>query len=357
MRRFLAALAVSIAFVLGVAYAYRGPIALRLAERVVARNLTTNLLAAVPDGLHVVLCGAGSPLPDPRRSGPCVAVIAGQELYIVDAGSGASRSLARMRLPPDRIEAVLLTHFHSDHIDGLGELLLQRWANGASDSPTPVHGPPGVERVVAGFNRAYATDASYRVAHHGPDTVPPSGAGGRARPFDTPAPGEGRVVLDSNGLRITAFRVDHAPVEPAVGYRFDYGGRSVVLSGDTRKSANLQSFAEDVDLLVHEALSPELVALIERGAAAAGRTNIEKIAADIVDYHTSPVEAAEIARDARVGNLVYYHIVPPLPLAPLEAVFLEGVDEVFDGPVSVGRDGTWVSLPADSDEIEVKNIR
>jgi ribonuclease Z len=348
---------VSIALVLAIAYAQRGAIALRLAERVVARNLATSQLDALPDGLHVVLCGAGSPLPDPRRSGPCVAVIAGQELYIVDAGSGASRSLARMRIPQGRIDAVLLTHFHSDHIDGLGELLLQRWANGASDSPTPVYGPPGVDGVVAGFNRAYAADARYRVAHHGPDTVPPSGAGGRARPFGTPALGEGRVVLESNGLRITAFRVDHTPVDPAVGYRFDYRGRSVVLSGDTRKSANLESFAEGVDLLVHEALSRELVALIERGAAAAGRANIEKIAEDIVDYHTSPVEAAEIARDARVGNLVYYHIVPPLPLAPLEAVFLEGVDDVFDGPVTVGRDGTWVSLPADSDAIEVNNIR
>ena len=105
-----------------------------------------------------------------------------------------------------------------------------------------------------------------------------------------------------------------------------------------------------------EALSPELVALIGHGAAKAGRANIEKIAADIVDYHTTPMEAAAIARDASAGYLLYYHIVPPLPLAPLEEVFLEGVDEIYEGPVAIGRDGTFLSLPADSDAVVTKNL-
>jgi ribonuclease Z len=159
------------------------------------------------------------------------------------------------------------------------------------------------------------------------------------------------VILEINGVKVTAFLVDHSPVEPAVGYRFDYKGRSVVLSGDTVKSANVQRFAEGVDLLLHEALAPHLVAVINRGARRAGRANIEKITADIPDYHTSPVEAAEIARDAGVGMLVYYHIVPPLPVRPLRAMFLEGVADVYDGPVIIGTDGTLVSLPAGSEEI------
>ena len=125
--------------------------------------------------------------------------------------------------------------------------------------------------MVEGFNRAYAQDSIFRVAHHGEAVVPPSGAGGRALPFTTPANGELFIVLDIDGLQVTAFRVDHAPVEPAVGYRFDYRGRSVLVSGDTVRSANLSHFAEGVDVLVHEALSPELVARIQRGAAEAGQ--------------------------------------------------------------------------------------
>ncbi len=356
LRRPLLFVAVAAVATLALAYAFRGPLALRLMERAVARNLSTSLLDELPDGLHVVLCGAGSPLPDPRRSGPCVAVVAGGRLYVVDAGSGASRQLARLGLPQARIEAVLLTHFHSDHIDGLGELLLQRWAGGARREPTPVHGPSGVERVVTGFNHAYAQDATYRVQHHGAKTVPPSGAGGEARPFPLPREGESRRVLEADGLVVTAFRVSHDPAEPAVGYRFDYAGRSALVSGDTVKSANLERFAVGVDLLVHDALAPQLVAVLNRGAAAAGAAHLEKITADIPDYHATPVEAAEVARDAGAGHLVLYHVVPPLPLAPLEAVFLDGVDEVFDGPVTLGRDGLLFGLPAGSEAIEMTDL-
>ncbi len=341
---------------LAVVYLYRESLALRLMERVIAQNLRTSLLDELPDGLHLGLCGAGAALPDPGRAGPCVAIVAGGKLYVVDAGSGSSESLARMRLPQGRIEAVLLTHFHSDHIDGLGELMLQRWASGAHKSPTPVFGPRGVEQVVEGLNLAYAQDSVYRVAHHGEEVTPSSGAGGIARPFAAPKDGEGRVVLDSEGLRVTAFRVDHQPVKPAVGYRFEYGGRSIVVSGDTKKSANLMRFADGVDLLVHEALSPELVSLIGRVAADAGRANVQTIMGDILDYHTTPIEAAEIVRDTRAGHLLYYHIVPALPLAPLEEVFLSGVDSVYDGPVTVGTDGLLFILPAGSETIEKRSL-
>jgi ribonuclease Z len=343
-----------VVFVLG--YALRERITLRLMNRVVAQNLATNLLDELPDGLHVALCGAGSPLPDPKRSGPCTAIIAGKRLFVVDSGAGSSRVLSRMRLPQGRIDGIFLTHFHSDHIDGLGELLMQRWANGGNPAPASVHGPTGVGEVVEGFNLAYRHDDGYRVAHHGADILPPSGGGAVARPFSVPAAGKGTVVLDEGGLVVTAFVVDHSPVRPAVGYRFEYGGRSVLVSGDTKKDANLQRFAEGVDLLVHEALARQLVEVLNRGAERAGRPRLAKITHDILDYHTSPVEAAEIARDANVGHLLYNHIVPPLLLPPMEGIFLEGVDEAYSGPVTLGRDGTFVRMPAGSDVIEVDEL-
>jgi ribonuclease Z len=356
MKRLLLLAPVLILVVIGIGYAVRGRLTLRLMQRVVAANLETDLVRELPDGLHLGLCGAGSPLPDPRRSGPCSAIIAGERLFIVDVGSGASRVLSQLRIPQGRIEAIFLTHFHSDHIDGLGELLLQRWVAGSNRSPTPVYGPTGVGEVVAGIQRAYAADVGYRVAHHGEGVVPPWGAGAVAKPFPEPADGETRIVLHEGELRIIAFRVTHPPIEPSVGYRFDYKGRSLVLSGDTTKSANLQRFAEGADLLVHEALAPEMVAVITRGAEAAGRKNLAKITVDIVDYHATPIEAAEVARDAAVGHLLYYHIVPPLPARALESLFLAGVDDVYTGPVTLGRDGTLVSLPVGSDAIEVDQL-
>ncbi len=334
----------------------RSTLAMRAIERVVATNIATDLMSELPDGLHVALCGAGSPLPDPKRSGPCVAVIAGERLFVVDSGAGSSRVMARMRIPMGRIEGVLLTHFHSDHIDGLGELLLQRWVNGARERPTPVHGPPGVEEVVAGFNRAYSADRGYRVAHHGAEIVPPSGHGGEARPFALPSDDGSVVLVDDGGLVITAFSVEHQPIEPAVGYRFDYGGRSVLISGDTVKLDRVRDLATGVDLLVHEALDPELVSILTDGARAAGRDRLAQITVDILDYHATPEDAAEIARDAGVGHLLYYHVVPPLLVGPMETIFLEGVDSIYEGPVTVGRDGTLVVMPSGDGGIEVDEV-
>lgn len=335
--------------------AFQGQIALWLMAGVVERNMAADPLAALSEGLHVGLCGAGAPLPDPSRGGPCAIVVAKQgtdvQTYVVDAGTGGVRTLAQMGLPVGEIDGVFLTHFHSDHIDGLGELAMQRWVNRMATSPLPLIGPAGVERVADGFNQAYAQDFVYRTAHHGADIVPPSGAGLEAVPFAEPQDGVDAVVLEQDGLRVTAILVDHTPVAPAVGYRFDFLGRSIVISGDTVKSGNLQRAAEGADLMLHEALAPQLVDVITQAAAKAGRANIEKITLDILDYHTTPVEAAELAQGAGVKMLVFHHIVPALPLAALESVFVEGVSDAYDGPVHVAVDGDFWSLPAGSDAI------
>jgi ribonuclease Z len=326
---------------------------LRLMQKQVVANLSGARFAEFGDGLNIVLCGAGSPFPDVKRAGPCVAVIAGEQVLIIDSGSGSARNLAPAGIPAGKIAAVLLTHFHSDHIDGLGELLLQRWGNGAHTTPTPVIGPAGVEQVVAGFNTAYTQDFSYRVAHHGPKIIPPGGAGGVAQPFELPALNEGRVVYDVDGLKVTAFAVDHRPVVPAVGYRIDYRGRSAVVSGDTVPTPNVVRFARGADLLVHEALSPELVGLIAAGAKAAGAANIEQISHDILNYHTTPVQAAQLAQQAGVRHLLFYHLVPVLPIRRLEPIFLRGVSAAYSGGVTLGEDRLWVQMPLDSQALHV----
>lgn len=335
----------------GALWVARGTLALALMDRVMARNMAADPLADLPDGLHVALCGAGSPMPDVARGGPCTAVIAGQRLFIVDAGSGANRNLTLMSLPPARVEAILLTHFHSDHMDGLGELLMQRWATSSAAAPTPVYGPPGVETVLAGFAQAYSLDQGYRVAHHGPDVTPPSGYGATPRPYTIPEGQTSLVILDEPDLKITAFRVAHDPIEPAVGYRFDYKGRSAVISGDTTPSPVVEAQARGADLLVHEALSIDLVNRQRAAAEAAGRANLARIFEDITDYHTTPEQAAQLAERAGVKFLLLNHIVPPLPVRALEGPFLGDARGQFSGPLKIGRDGDLISLPAGTEEV------
>lgn len=344
MRRVLLAGGLLLLLATGLLWWQRGAIALRVFEAGAARAVGRDATRALPDGLHAGFCGAGSPLPDPARNGPCLAIVAGDRLFVVDAGEGAAKGLARLGFPAGRVHAVLLTHFHSDHVDGLGALMLQRWVGGAATAPLPLFGPTGVETVADGFNAAYTTDAGYRTAHHGPTVAPPSGFGVAARPFAVPAPA--RVVFEEGGLKVTAFAVSHAPAEPAVGYRFDYRGRCITVSGDTAPDDRLMAAAKGCDLLVHEALQPRLTRVIGTAAGRAGQAGLAKIMADIEDYHTSPEQAAGLAARAGVKALALTHIVPALPFAALEPAFLGDARERFEGDLWIAADGEIVSLPA-----------
>jgi len=349
MKKWIAALAVLILLIL-VTVNQRGAIATLILEKGLMARMAANSLAALDDGLHLALCGAGGPLAGPNASGPCVAVVAGEQLFVVDSGTNGPRNLARMGYPVGAVKGVFLTHFHSDHIDGLGELSTLRWAGGDNREPLPVYGPRGVEQVVDGFNAAYAQDFTYRHKHHGDTVAPLSAAGMQAIAFDKPALGELTVVYESEGLRVEMLAVDHSPVEPAVGYRFSYQQRSLLITGDTTKQANIQQFSKGIDLLVHEALAPNLVGMMHATAEALGNQTIATITQDIVDYHASPVEAAETARDAGVGHLLYYHIVPPLVVPGQEMLYLNGAEAIFPD-YTIGQDGVAFTLPANSTAI------
>jgi len=304
------------------------------------------------DALRVLICGSSSPLPSTDRAKACTAVFAAGKFWVVDTGPGSWNNFANWRIPGHRIGAVLLTHFHSDHIGELGEFNMMTWVDGR-EAPLRVFGPPGVERVVAGFDEAYALDTGYRIEHHGAELLPPERSRMQALPIDAAAP---KVILEEGGLTITMFRVDHAPVRPAVGYRFDFAGRSVVVSGDTVVSPTLTEVSKGADVLVHEAQANHLVAKIGAAAAANDRPRAAKIMSDIPDYHTTPVEAARIANEAGVGLLVFTHLTPPPPAKIIEPVYLRGVAEVRKKDWTLAEDGLIVSLPRDSDLITIDSL-
>jgi ribonuclease Z len=332
------------------------PIGTAMVRSLADQAVGTDAMSGLPDGLHVVLCGSGSPLADPRRASACTAVIAGQDLYLVDAGPGSERKLELMRINPGKIRAVFLSHFHSDHMGDLGEVILKRWSSGSRKEPVEVFGPEGVETVVAGFNQAYSLDSKYRISHHGPEVVPPEGVGGAARTFYFSPGKEETVICARDDLRVTAFPVEHAPVRPAVGYRFDYKGRSVVISGDTRPAQSLIRQSRGADLLVHEGLQPAMINLVRESARKLGRSGLARIMGDVNSYHTSPEDAAGMAEKAGVGHLLLTHIMPPLPTADLKPAYLGEAKKYFQGPITIAEDGLVISLPAGSKKIVKKML-
>lgn len=268
--------------------------------------------------IKVTLLGTGAPPPVMPRFGPSILVEAGGQKFLIDAGRGALQRLSQIEVRWQDVDGVLLTHLHSDHVVGFPDLWLTGWLVGRGrDRPLQLWGPRGTREMMSHLERAYEFDIRSRLYD---DRASPEGVVVLAEDI-----GEG-VVLEKDGLKITAFEVDHRPIKPAFGYRVDFGGRSVVLSGDTRVSPNLIRHAQGVDLLVHEVASPET---FKRAGTSPER------ARTVIAHHVTPEQAGEVFAKAKPRLAVYSHIV--LPIAT-EQDIIPPTRETYSGPLEVGED-------------------
>ncbi len=251
-------------------------------------------------GLSVILLGTGTPLPNPDRACASTLVIAGDRAFLVDTGRGFLNRFADTGLRD--VDGVFFTHYHSDHFGEFAEFMVTRTIWGAS-KPMAVTGPAGARQVLSGLMSAYELDNQYRKAHHGDKW---NEAGMKAEVKES-GPG---VVYENNGLKVTMFEVNHTPVKPAMAYKFEFKGQALVISGDTKKTPAMIEMAKNADLLVHEAVSRQMT---EMGAKAgkAMDERMRQMAAEMLQYHTSTEELAEIARDAGVKKLVLTHLGRP----------------------------------------------
>ncbi len=309
------------------------------------------------DALRIAVCGSSAPLPSADRAKSCVAIFAGGSFYLVDVGPESVEHLVTWGIPLARIKGVLLTHFHSDHIGDLGELNLQTWAQGR---PTrlDVYGGPGVDQVVNGFNQAYRLDQGYRTAHHSErllpvDTWPLVAHAITLGPAPAPEQIRTAIVLEDGELRITAIEVNHTPVTPAYAYRFDYQGRSVVVSGDLKFDGRLAKALRGTDILVMEAIARPMVEALETGARAAGRERQATILHDIQDYHVDPAETARLANAAEAQFLLLTHLLPAPDTALARGLFARDLEAVRRGGWALADDGTLGTLPIGSREVRM----
>jgi ribonuclease Z len=295
------------------------------------------------DGLKITLCGTSSPLPARGRAQACVAVETPDHLYIVDAGSGSAATAQLSGIPLGKLRGILLTHYHSDHISDIGDFNLNSWVAGRP-APLQIIGPQGVSRIVEGLNITYELDRGYRVAHHGAELLDPELGILQSRTIE-----EG-VIMDEDGMKITAFEVSHPPIEPAYGYRLDYGGRSLVISGDSLVTEKIVELSDGADVVIHDAMALQLVQGAEAMSRRAGNTRIATVLHDIQDYHATSTDLARLVTEAEIGQLALYHLVPAPRNAMANAAFKAGLP---DGAL-ITEDGMVISLPANSKEITVE---
>jgi ribonuclease Z len=305
------------------------------------------------DALYVITTGTGAPLPETNRVGPQTVVVAGDQILVFDAGPGSTLKLEMSGVDVSSINGLFLTHYHSDHIGDIGELMLKRWASNVATKPLVIYGPVGLEQVVTGFEMAYELDKGYRIAHHGQELMSEETFGGDVIEFDLGSDlTTSKVVYSSGDVEVIAFNVDHSPVFPAVGYRVNYKDRSVVISGDTIYTDSLIDHAMGADLFVCEALHMGFSKMIS-DASENLDSNLSDVAHDIQDYHISPEEAAVVAKEAGIDQLVLTHILPPIPSKILEVGFTKEARLVYDGEIYISNDGTMIKMPVNSDVIKI----
>jgi ribonuclease Z len=235
---------------------------------------------------EVTLLGTGTPRPSLVRFGPSTLVRSGDTTILVDVGRGAFLRLSQLNVPYSDIDAIYLTHLHSDHVVGLPDLWLTGWIFSDRDSSLTIYGPKGTADLVRNLRAAFAFDLHTRSTHESQKL----------------SEAELRVVEVEDGsefkvedFRVTAVAVDHHKVVPAFGYKIKYGNRSVAISGDTKYSENFVESAMNADLLIHEvmAMSPQAPPGAQR----------------ILQWHSSPSDVARIFSTTKPKLAVLSHLI------------------------------------------------
>jgi ribonuclease Z len=275
---------------------------------------------------RVTLLGTGDPIPRIDRFGPATLVeVSGQEL-LFDVGRGVTQRLVQLDIALSALDAVFLTHFHSDHITGLPDLWMTGWIPppfGRRSLPFEVWGPTGTEDMLKNMEQAFILNTNIRIPD---ELLPPEGIEMIAHEFN-----EDGVVYEKDGVQVTAFAVDHGElIKPSYGYRIDYKGRAVVISGDTKFDTNLIEAAKGADLVIHEVAlaSEELLASSEQFRR-------------IVGHHTTPEEAGIVFAEINPKLAVYTHLVmlssAEIPEAPLDSLITRTRTN-YQGPLVIGED-------------------
>jgi ribonuclease Z len=274
---------------------------------------------------RVTLLGTGVPIPRPDRFGPSTLIEAGEQTVLVDAGRGATIRLFELGVPIGRINALLLTHFHSDHTVGIPDLWLTGWLSShfaARKGPFHVIGPVGTSTMMRHLEAAYAPDIEIRTED---EKLARENVAITVEEFDTDGP-----IYEAGDLRIIAFTVDHGEaIKPAYGYRIEYRGRVAVVSGDTRYNENVVRYGRNADLLIHEVAMarPELLVI----------PHIQRI----LNHHTSPQDAGRVFARTTPKLAVFTHLVM-LASETINPPSIEGLiaatRETYAGPLEVGED-------------------
>lgn len=302
------------------------------------------LVATVPShaadaDFVVTTLGTGAPPPLMDRFSAAILVRAGKQKLLFDAGRGVAQRLWQTKTPFGSIDAVFLTHLHSDHVVGLPDFWLTGWldsAFGGRKSPMKLYGPVGTANLAAGLRQAFSWDIEHRMADQ---KMTEDGVRIAVKEIV-----EG-IIYEADGVKVSAIEVDHGELlKPAFGYRIDYDGRSMVISGDTRYSENLIAQAKGTSLLLHS------VAMVNEELLTRSQWY-----RDILAHHTPPQDVGRVfaATQPKLAALTHFVLLGDqrAPAPSLDDVTAE-VRKTYSGPLMLSKDLMKFTIGRDSVTVE-----
>ncbi len=288
------------------------------------------------EDIIVYTVGTSAPLPSSRAQ-TCTVVFVNGKFFVFDVGDGAVQKMENLHFPLMDVDEVFLTHLHSDHFIDLPYLINRSWQLGRPKK-LKVTGPVGVQAISEGSELLLAQEHAYRVEHHGEKIMNIDAAGTIPNEVIVPSQGE-LLVYNTDGIKITAFDVGHEPVSPDFGYKIEYKGKKCVLSGDTSKNKNVIKHSANADLLIHEAMLKEVISQVSEVAGEMGNARNQKILEDVTNYHSTNIEAAEVAAEAGVKKLVLNHLAPVPDRKVIARLYTQGLSKIFKGDIALADDG------------------
>ena len=273
--------------------------------------------------MDVILTGTGSPLTSADRAGPSTLVKAGDTNILVDAGRGVVMRMMAVGVRPDDLDGVIITHMHSDHVCALNDVITTHWVRTRELKPLKIWGPVGSARLVERTLLMLEDDIGYRTDHHDPLVNGPQIEVIELEPGD---------AFAINDVQVTAAETAHAPVHPTIGFRLEHEGAVAALVGDTLPCAGVDKLAAAADVYVQSVLRRDFVELLSG-----------EMAQDILEYHSSVVDAAQTATRVGVQRLAMTHMVPA-PRPEQYPEWIARAAEHFDGEIIIGDDLTTIAV-------------
>ncbi len=244
--------------------------------------------------MELLLLGTGCPKVDYKRFGPSSLVSTNKTKILVDCGSGVTQRLDQSKISSAKIDALFLTHLHSDHVVDLYQLIISSW-HSYKMNPWKIYGPKGTKKFVKKLMNTWKDERELRIKYEARQSI---------KAFKINVIEFGSIGnISIKDIKVRYFEVDHKPVKYAYGFNFFHKNKKLTISGDTRPCENIMKYGQLSNVLLHEVF-------IDGEIGSISKMRTSKTLHNVRNYHTPSNIVGKVAKLTKCKKLVLNHLVP-----------------------------------------------